>query len=46
MGKLEFHVLTDQLTAAWQFADWPNSPQYCRATPTACFPCFGKAVRR
>ncbi len=22
----------------------PSSPQYCRATPTECSPCFGKAV--
>jgi hypothetical protein len=43
MGRLEFQVLTDQLTAAWQFADWPNSPQSCRATPTACFPLLRKS---
>src|SRR5262245_40867815 len=38
------HVLTDKLTATWQLSDLPISPQYCRATPTECFPCFGKPV--
>src|SRR5215472_19339763 len=44
IGKLECHVLTDKLTATWQLSDLPVCPQYCRATPTECFPCFGKPV--
>src|SRR5262249_61576858 len=44
IGKLEYHVLTDKLTATWQLSDLPVCPQYCRATPTECFPCFGKPV--
>ncbi len=31
------------VTATWQFAILPSAPQYCRATPTECGPCFGKA---
>src|SRR5215471_9637902 len=27
-----------------QLSDLPHSPQYCRATPTECFPCLGKPV--
>jgi hypothetical protein len=44
IGKLELQVLTDKLIAVWQLSDLPNSPQYCWATPTECFPCFGKPV--
>jgi hypothetical protein len=32
------------VTAVWQFAILPSAPQYCRATPTECGPCFGKLV--
>ena len=31
-------------TRTWQFARLPRPPQYCRATPTECLPCFGRAV--
>ena len=31
------------VTAVWQLAILPSAPQYCRATPTECGPCFGKA---
>ena len=44
MGKLALQVLTDKLTAAWQFACLPIWPQYCRATPTEYLPCLGNAV--
>ena len=32
------------VTAVWQLAILPSAPQYCRATPTECGPCFGKLV--
>ena len=32
------------VTATWQLATLPNVPQYWRATPTECIPCFGKLV--
>ena len=32
------------VTATWQLAILPRLPQYCRATPTECGPCFGKLV--
>ena len=31
-------------TATWQLSSLPSWPQYCRATPTECRPCFGKLV--
>ena len=32
------------VTATWQLAVFPRAPQYWRATPTECVPCFGKLV--
>ena len=32
------------VTATWQLAILPSVPQYWRATPTECVPCFGKLV--
>ncbi|KOV92780.1 hypothetical protein ADL02_11370, partial [Streptomyces sp. NRRL WC-3723] len=29
------------LTATWQFARFPNAPQYCRATPAEAVPHLG-----
>src|SRR3954464_13974731 len=31
-------------TRTWQLARLPRQPQHCRATPTECLPCFGRAV--
>jgi hypothetical protein len=31
-------------TRTWQLARLPKAPQYWRATPTECLPCFGRAV--
>ena len=39
---LEKTALTEGAT--WQLAVLPRAPQYCRWTPTECFPCLGKLV--
>src|ERR1035438_533530 len=44
IGRLELHVDTDRLTATRQFSCLPSCPQYWCATPTECFPFFGKPV--
>ena len=35
---------SDTDTATWQLSCLPSTLQYCRATPTECFPFFGIAV--
>src|SRR5215831_16290773 len=44
MGRLASAVLSDKLTATRQFSCLPTWPQYCRVTPTECFPFFGNPV--
>ena len=43
-GQVDRDVRNTVVTATWQLPTFPRVPEYCRFTPTECFPCLGKPV--